>query len=120
MCTGTDLIGTVCVAKDVGVGKTLAQLADACDAMYHAAAGSGIGCAGFNTNGFLKKCVRSSCGAKVAPQQGGTRHVHVPPGPQRRLLCSRRVASFHSGPSRVYAHRSTVSHNRTKVTWFLL
>jgi hypothetical protein len=67
---GTDLIGTVCVAKDVGVGKTLAQLADACDAMYHAAAGSGIGCAGFNTDGFLKKCVRKSCGATLA-QSGG-------------------------------------------------
>ena len=60
---GVDTVGTVCIAGDVGRNKTLAQLADACDAMHHAAAGSGIGCAGFNTNGYLKKCFRSSCGA---------------------------------------------------------
>ena len=69
---GTDLVGSVCVAKDVGKGKTLAELADACDAMYHAAAGSGIGCAGFNTDGFLKKCVRSSCGATPSVSGGPT------------------------------------------------
>ena len=64
---GTDLIGEVCVDKAVGKGKTLAALAKLCDAAREAGAGgTAEGCQGFNSNGFLKKCVKPSCGAKPA------------------------------------------------------
>ena len=57
---GTDIVGEVCLAKVEGPGKSLAQLATDCDALHVA---GNIGCAGFNSHGFLKRCVRSSCGA---------------------------------------------------------
>jgi hypothetical protein len=44
---------------DAGPGKTLAEYAAACDAKQAS------GCNGFNNNGYLKQCVRASCGAKI-------------------------------------------------------
>lgn len=63
----TDIVGKVCTAKSVGAGKTLQQLADECDVLHLA---GGIGCQGFNTNGFLKRCVRNSCGATLRKAAG--------------------------------------------------
>ena len=68
---GTDLVGEVCVDKGVGPGKSLAELGKLCDAAREAGAGGTTeGCQGFNTNGFLKKCVRGSCGARPSHLPG--------------------------------------------------
>ena len=68
---GTDLLGEVCLDKDVGGNKSLAEIAALCDAARHAGAGGTTeGCQGFNNNGYLKKCVRPSCGAHPGPVPG--------------------------------------------------
>ena len=67
MPNSTDLVGTVCISGEVGPGKTLQQLADHCDALNMA---GGVGCSGFNTNGFMKRCVRSSCGTRPGASTG--------------------------------------------------
>ena len=67
LANGTDLVGSVCISGDVGAGKTTAQLAALCDAANMA---GGVGCWGFNNNGFLKTCVRQSCGAKPSALPG--------------------------------------------------
>ena len=50
----TEIAGATCDVKAVGAGKTLAELAELCS--------STPTCRGFNSNGFLKRCVRGSCG----------------------------------------------------------
>ena len=76
MPNSTDTLGTVCVSGAVGAGKTLQQLADQCDVMHMA---GGVGCSGFNSNGFMKNCVRASCGA----------HPGVVPSESHLISCVR-------------------------------
>jgi hypothetical protein len=55
----TEIGGATCDLSAVGAGKTLAELASLCSAAPT--------CRGFNTNGYLKQCVRASCGAQPKP-----------------------------------------------------
>ena len=54
-----DTLGMVCLSGAIGPGKTVQEYADHCDAMNMAGS---AGCNGFNNNGYMKLCVRESCG----------------------------------------------------------
>ena len=60
----TDIAGASCDLRSVGGGKSVSELAALCDAAR------AQGCRGFNNNGYLKRCVRASCGAVVKPLRG--------------------------------------------------
>eukprot|EP00040_Diaphanoeca_grandis_P012081 m.61610 g.61610 ORF g.61610 m.61610 type:complete len:1121 (+) comp23013_c0_seq1:137-3499(+) len=55
----SDFASGGCDLKNVGGSKTITELAALCDAQQ------AEGCAGFNNDGYLKRCVRAACGAVV-------------------------------------------------------
>ena len=58
----TDIAGAPCNVKAAGAGKTVTQLAELCSTT--------LTCRGFNTNGYLKRRVRKSCGAHLVSMSG--------------------------------------------------
>lgn len=65
----SDFAAGGCDLTDVGSGKTIAELSAICDGKR------AEGCHGFNNNGYLKRCVRGSCGAVVQTLGGHPRLV---------------------------------------------
>ena len=62
-CTAnSDITGLSCDIKRVS--GNLTELAHICDSIH-----SKSECNGFNSHGWLKRCVQSSCGAKISPQK---------------------------------------------------
>ena len=75
MCTtGVDICGRSCDIKGKRVHATLDAIAAACNASY---AHNVAGCVGFNSNGYLKRCVRPSCGAMMKDNAKVTSCVRV-------------------------------------------
>lgn len=56
----TDIVGQTCDLKRIAASNNLTLLAEQCNHQHTL-----DNCRGFNTNGWLKRCVRPSCGAKL-------------------------------------------------------